>query len=227
MIHPINSCKINYAYSLKEIMKYGLANLTTPYTADYPLANSTIFARTLFSSYGVDFPANTLIPNKYIDDSSMGLLNGIIERYWDEYVFISDENMENPMDILSHPEILYKTRRFLGRVVNIVMLTYSKYSAILNSYETEKTHLLDQMNKSISGSDTRRDNDTPQDGGTFDDDNHTSFISQGEVSNEESWDDTPVIERLDKISKLYELTMKKWLDEFSGLFTEGGNIHEL
>ena len=154
----------------------------------------------------------------------MDLLNGIIERYWDEYVFISDENMEDPLQIMSFPEILYKTRRFLGTLVDIISYTYPKYSAILSSYDTKKTHLLDQLNKNVSGSDTRRDNDTPQDGGDFSDDNHTSFISQGEVSNDESWDDTPVIERLDKISKLYELTKKKWLDEFEGLFTEGGNI---
>lgn len=226
MIHPMNNVKIMYAYSLKEILKYGLNNLATPYTADYPQANTTIFTRAIFSSYGVDFPNNTLIPIKYLDETRLDLLNGIIERYWDEYVFESDENMENPLNILSYPEILYKTRRFLGKIINLIMMTYPKYSAILSSYDSEKSHLLDQMKKNISGNDTRRDNDTPQDGGTFEDDNHTSFISQGEVSNEETWDDTPIIERLDKISKLYEQTKRKWLDEFEGLFTEGGNIHE-
>ena len=224
MIHPMNKIKVQYGYTLKEIIKYGLSLLATPYTAEYPKANDTIFTRSIFTSYGVNFPANTLIPNKYLDETRLDLLNGIIERYWDEYVFISDENMEDPLQIMSFPEILYKTRRFLGKLVDIISYTYPKYSAILSSYDTKKTHLLDQMNKNVSGSDTRRDNDTPQDGGDFSDDNHTSFISQGEVSNNESWDDTPVIERLDKISKLYELTKKKWLDEFEGLFTEGGNI---
>ena len=79
----------------------------------------------------------------------------------------------------------------------------------------------------ISGSDIRRDNDTPQNGGDYSDDNHTSFISQGQIDNTESWDEAPIIERLDKISSLYQQVMKKWCDEFKGLFIEGGNIHEV
>lgn len=227
MIYPRKPYKIQYAYNLYEILKYGFSQMATPYTADYPKADTTIFTRAIFTSYGVNFPANTLLPNKYLDEDRLSLLNMIIERYWDEYVFQSEEEMDDPLNILSYPDILFKTRRFLGKVIDLIEYTYPKYAAILSSYDTEKTHLLDQMNKSISGSDTRRDNDTPQDGGDYSDDNHTSFISQGQVSNEESWDDTPVIERLDKISRLYEQTKKKWLDEFRGLFTEGGNIHEL
>ncbi len=226
MIYPMKKFKIQYAYTLYEILKYGFSQMATPYTADYPKADSSIFTRALFSSYGINFPANTLIPNKYLDETRIDLLNGLIERYWDEYVFQSEEEMNDPLNILTYPDILSKTRKFLNRIINIIEFTYPKYAAILSAYDTEKSHLLDQMNKTISGSDTRRDNDTPQDGGDYADDNHTSFISQGEVSNSETWDDTPVIERLDKISKLYEMTKKKWLDEFSGLFTEGGNIHE-
>ena len=220
-----NHIKEAYAYSLHEVLKLGLASLS--YTKDYPNGDTTIFKRSMFTPYGVDFPSNVLIPNKYLDDTRLDLLNMIISRYWDEYVFISEENMEDGSNILSYPDILYKSRIFLGRLINIIEFTYPKYSAILKAYEDEKTHLLDKMEKTISGSDTRRDNDTPQNGGTFDDDTHTSFISQGEVSNTESWDDTPVIERLDKISKLYLQTMKSWCDEFNGLFIEEGNIHEI
>ena len=227
MINLFNSYKFAYAYSLSDILKYGLSQLSPAYTADYPKATTAIFTRAIFASYGVNAPSTSIIPAKYLDETHVDLINGIIERYWDEFVLLSEENMEDPTQILSYPDILYKVRRFLGKLIDLINFTYPKYAAILSSYDSKKTHLLDQMNKSISGNDTRRDNDTPQDGGEFDDDNHTSFISQGEVSNEENWDDTPIIERLDKISKLYEQTKRKWLDEFKDLFIEGGNIHYL
>ena len=81
MIHPMNKIKVQYGYTLREILKYGLNQLETPYTADYPKANTTIFTRSIFSSYGVDFPTTTLIPNKYLDETRLDLLNGIIERF--------------------------------------------------------------------------------------------------------------------------------------------------
>ena len=96
---------------------------------------------------------------------------------------------------------------------------------------------------SNSGSETRRDNDTPQDSGTFDDDSHTSFITEGSSSSSglqtrrdglkmendvtESWDDTSIIERIEKIENKYQQTMRKWTDEFAVLFIDGGNYHEI
>ena len=225
MMTPWKIYKEHYGYSLKEVLKIGLTSLS--YTADYPKADTTIFKRSLFTPYGINFPSNTLIPEKYIDATRLDLLNMLFERYWDEYVFSSEEYMEDASQITSYPDILYKTRRFLAKVIDVIQLTYAKYSTILDSYDAQKTHLLDLMKKTISGSDTRRDNDTPQDEGDYDNDSHTSFISEGEVSNTEEWNDTPIIERLDKIQNLYQQTMRKWLNEFSGLFIEGGNIHEI
>ena len=225
MIYPFNKLKIQYAYSLKEVLKYGLNELG--YTYDYPKGDSTTFTRALFTHYGIAFPISTTIPTTYIDDTNLGLFNRVIERYWDEIVFVSDEEMENPLNILSYPDILYKTRRFLGKFIDLVLFTYEKYTTILKAYSDNRANLMDQLSKTISGNDTRRDNDTPQDSGTFDDDSHTSFISQGEIENNEYWDDAPLIDRLDKIEKLYQQTMKNWVNEFKDLFIEGGNIHEV
>lgn len=225
MNKPWKIYKEHYAYSLKEVLNIGLTSLG--YTSDYPLADTTIFTRSLFTPYGITFPAAALIPAKYIDSTRLDLLNKIIERYWDEYIFQSEEYMEDASQLLSFPDILYKTRRFIGKLISIIEFTYEKYTAILKSYDSEKSHLLDQLNKTISGSDTRRDNDTPQDEGDYDNDAHTSFISQGQVSNIENWDDTSIIERLDKIQNMYQKTMFNWVNEFKGLFIEGGNYHEI
>lgn len=226
MINPFaKQYKLQYCYKFSDVLKAGLDSIG--YTYDYPKGDTTKFTRSLFTYYGINFPTTSLIPQEYLDKDRMSLLNLLIERYWDEYVFDSEELMENNMLILNTTEVLYKTRRLLGKIIDIISFTYPKYSALLSSYDTAKSKLLDKLNKTINGSDTRRDNDTPQDGGDYSDDNHTSFISQGSVDNSESWDDTPIIERLDKIERMYQQTMKNWLNEFSGLFIEGGNIHEI
>ena len=255
MINPWTSrYEKKFAYSLYDILKYGLDG--RDYTENYPGADNSWYAvRSLFTGYGVESPSTSVIPTKYIDNDSLGLLNMILNRYWDEYVFESEEEMENPLNILSYPNILYKTRRFIQKLWDIIIMTYPKYSTILDSYDSQKTHLLDKLQKTIDGeinnsgyqthevsnttTDTRRDNDTPQDSGSYDDDSHTSFISEGSGSSSglttrrdglkmendvtESWDTEPIIERLDKIQRLYQKTMQNWLDEFRGLFIEGGN----
>ena len=252
-MYPWNKYKSQYAYKLSEVLKYGLNELG--YTASYPKADTTVFLRSLFTHYGINFPSASLIPTTYLDDSRLGLMNQLIERYWNEYVFQSGENMSDPMLILSYSDILYKTRILLGKIIDIIEYTYPKYSAILSAYDSAKAHLMDKLKKTVIGtitnngtqqfvtsnSGTRRDNDTPQDEGDYDNDSHTSFISEettggtqtrtdnlamGNNSTEE-WDEAPIIERLEKLEKLYQLTKLKWLDEFRGLFTEGGNIHEI
>lgn len=224
MLRP-NNYEEQYCYKLSDILKYGLGELG--YTADYPQADTTIFTRALFSKYGVAFPSTTLIPQAYIDDNHLGIINRVIERYWDEYVFECDEEMKDNESILTHEKVLYLTRRFLGKFVAVIENTWQKYVAILKSYKASENDLLGKLQRISNGSDTRRDNDTPQDSGDFDDDPHTSFISNGTTDVTESYDDTSLIERLDKIQRLYQKTLLSWLNEFRGLFVEGGNIHEI
>lgn len=219
-----NNYKIMYVYTLKEIIAKGLSTMAIPYTENYPKANSKIFTRDLFNTYGITAPANTLLPNKYVDNDNLGILNRVIERYWDEYVFESEYDVD---DVTTNNEVLYKVRRFLAKFIDIILNTYDKYSKILDSYETAKNKLLDQLERTTTGNDTRRENDTPQDGGDYADDNHTSYINKGETSVIEKHDDTSLIERIDKIQNLYQKVMLKWVNEFSQLFIDGGNIYEL
>ena len=216
--------EIMYVYTLKEIIAKGLSTMAIPYTEDYPKANTKTFTRDLFTTYGITIPTNSLLPNKYIDNDNLGILNRVIERYWDEYVFESKYNVD---DVTSNSEVLYKVRRFLAKFIDIILNTYDKYSKILDSYDSAKNKLLNKLERTTTGNDTRRENDTPQDGGDFADDEHTSYISQGDTSVTEEHDDTSLIERIDKIQNLFQKTMLKWVNEFSGLFIEGGNVHEL
>ena len=221
----VSNYEIQYCYKLSDVLEYGLNELG--YSAKYPQADSTAFTRALFTKYGLAFPSSSLIPTNYIDDNHLGIINRVIETYWDEYVFECEEELTNNLQILSSTEVLYLTRRFLGKFMSVIENTWQKYTSILKAYETSKNDLLSKLQRISNGADVRRDNDTPQDTGDWADDTHTSFISQGTTDVTESYDDTSIIERLDKIQRLFQKTMLSWIREFKDLFVEGGNIHEI
>ena len=213
--------KVMYAYTLYEVLSYALDNAQY---GTYPKASSTKLDRTFFSNFvGLSLPSTTDIPAKYLDDTSNDLLNLIVERYWDEYVLESEEEYPLNESLMGYPDIQYKVRRFIAKMFNIIQFTYPKYSVLLKAYDDERANLTAKLERITDGTATQRNNDTPQDGGDFSDDEHTSFISQGKVDNTESWDSEPIIDRLDKISRLYHKVMEEWLDEFKDLFVEGGN----
>ena len=153
-----------------------------------------------------------------------------------------------PLDIVCEDEELDSTSKIEGsknvvswinKLFSIIIFTYNKYAFLLDSYSSEKSKLLNKLKRtsstegSSSGSNSRRDNDTPQDTGTFTDNTHTSFYTAGSDSSEmdsetnEEWDSEPIIDRLARIEEKMSNLMLKWTDEFKILFVEGGNIHEI
>ena len=230
MMNLARPLKVKYAYTFFDIMAHGLNSIG--YQGDYPNAiaispATNLITRYVFLPYEIRVPGSSEIPNKYIDQDHNSLLQLVFERYWEEYVFESDEEMLDNYQILTYVDILKKTRMFISKFLHILSFTWQKYTAILSAYDTAKTKLLDKLERVSSGSDIRRDNDTPQDTGDFSDDTHTSFITQGTTDVTESHDDTSLIERLDKIQRLYQDTMLKWVNEFHILFIDGGNYHEI
>lgn len=109
---------------------------------------------------------------------------------------------------------------FWVKLGQIFQFTADKYEWLLNAYKTEKENLLSKVQTLASG--TTRFNDTPQDEGTFDDDEHTSHITQ--TSGESSSDIKPLIERLDDISSKFQNVLLDWCNEFDKLFLEGDNL---
>ena len=208
-----------YAYTLFDVLKQGL--VSSGYSFDYPNGDTLTnkITRSIFSPYGIRIPTTTEIPATYVDGDFITLIPLVVERYWNEYVFESDEEITS---FTSNN----RARMFISKFLHILEFTYEKYSRILASYDSAKTKLLDKLERTSSGTDIRRDNDTPQDSGDFTDDTHTSFITQGETEVTESHDDTSLIERLDKIQTLFQNTMFNWIKEFEILFIDGGNYHE-
>lgn len=109
---------------------------------------------------------------------------------------------------------------FYNSLTNIWSFTKDKYIWLLQAYQSERDNLLNKVRTIASG--TSRFNDTPQEDGTFDQDEHTSHITQ--TSGETSSDIKPLIERLDDISSKFQNVLLDWCNEFDKLFIEGDNV---
>lgn len=152
---------------------------------------------------------NTVL-KKYIND----LIKLVVSRYYEHYcVGVIDEDM-------SHEEYKNEFKFFIQRFINIINMTYDRYSTLLDIYQNNLNNLMKDIKATSKGN--VRFNDTPQDGGDYSDDNHTSNISQSETESLTAGA-TP-IERIDEIKRKMANIMKEWSNEFDKLFIEDGNI---
>ena len=224
--HMIPNVSIGESSDGQLIYMAGLMPLHSEITVSKAKKNSIIGLPEQIKKAYPDLHSLTIIPTtpSLWDQQAMSDSYGFDKLY---SMLDYQAEMKDNESILTHEKVLYLTRRFLGKFVAVIENTWQKYVAILKSYKASENDLLGKLQRISNGSDTRRDNDTPQDGGDFDDDPHTSFISNGTTDVTESYDDTSLIERLDKIQRLYQKTLLSWLNEFRGLFVEGGNIHEI
>ena len=102
------------------------------------------------------------------------------------------------------------------RIDNIINMTYERYYPMLKAYRDNQSDPIPQLESSSSGS--TRFNDTPQDGGDFADDGHTTNITQSESSSKV--DSGSLVDRLDGLYKNWRDVMRDWTGEFKGLFME-------
>ena len=105
-------------------------------------------------------------------------------------------------------------RKFSYTYVN----TSDRYLTLLDLYETQKRNLMSKLSNTSSNSTTHRVNDTPQNGGNFYDDEHTSVYEQTTISTNNAIDPTTVMSRLDEIQNKYMNVIKDWAKEFNCLF---------
>lgn len=170
------------------------------------------------------------------------LTDYIIPRYDDAYIVISKDSS---VDWSGH-SVQKKMFAWLNS-------TYYYYNKLIALYEDEEEHLLDKLetistdgraitttggnkNTAVMGAQhsENRENDTPQNGGLFDDDSHTSNISTNdydaytntytlEYQNEKrqhsgnlttSTDPDTIINRLSEVREKYTNLYAEWADKF-------------
>lgn len=142
----------------------------------------------------------------YIND----LLNMVYSRYKDHYC------ISNTSEALTEED----TVKVVSKLVGIVIMTYPKYAELMKYYQSLEGQLMKQIGSSTVS--VGRFNDTPQNGGDFVDDEHTSNITRSEV--EVGVDGDTPIERLSEIKAKLSSILYDWSNEFDKIFIEEGNI---
>lgn len=128
---------------------------------------------------------------------------GIAYRDWIVYI----EERPDLDDQELFDEITEKVLRKFSYVYNT---TKDRYLALLDIYANQKANLLNKVESNT----IQRYNDTPQNGGDWSDDEHTSNITRIENSN----DFTPLMDRINEIQNKLRNIQKDWEDEFKGIF---------
>ena len=144
------------------------------------------------------------------DDYIAEMLDGFYNRFATYYAISTYDDSEKVEEV----------KKFYWRFLNVLNATYPRFKKIIKNYKDYEDHLMDQLERSYtdlagnSGSSTNRFNDTPQNGGDYSDDNHTTNINQIDSSassnlrHNEKYTNEYIIERLNKIR-----------DELQNLFT--------
>ena len=113
---------------------------------------------------------------------------------------------------------------FFVKFLNVMNVTYPKYALIIKALKDNEAKLMAGLTRDYtddgdsSGTVTSRFNDTPQDGGLFEDDTHTTNVnetsstSDSGLEHKEEYNNEYMIDRINKIR-----------DNLSNIFTEWEN----
>lgn len=173
-----------------------------------------------------------------IDDPNhtIALWQVIMNKYYDEIAVVCDE--ESPLDPMSN-ELKDKTRKLFGRIISIMIETKTKYVALIDALEANKSTLMAGLSSSATSSGSTgqssfsRYNDTPQGkftGNNYVGDDYVSEITMndntGSSSGSESrtWDDKTKVAKIREIEANLSNLYHEWAKCFECLFIEGGNF---
>lgn len=133
--------------------------------------------------------------------------------YRDHIAVISDEEIAN---IAGNNTA---TREFWGGFYTIWKQTHVYYEKLITLYASKETALLDAVSQSVENE--VKFNDTPQNAGNFDTDNHTTNVSKTKQTSKN--DAGTAMARLDEIRRRYTDLYKDWADRFDRLFISSLN----
>ena len=149
------------------------------------------------------------------DDYIADMLDEFYNRYWNYTAFsiYNDDELEDASD------------NFMIKFLNVLNATYPKYKTIIKFFKNNENKLMDALDRSYTdnagnkGASTNRFNDTPQNGGDYSDDNHTTNINQIESSatsnltHKETYNNEYMLDRLNKVRDDLSNIFIRWENE--------------
>lgn len=166
----------------------------------------------------VEFAVYTLsefFTDSLINDIVNALMGIVYNRHANDIIVYKDVDIDE--DEEATLELALET---LNKLINVLNNTLPRYIPLLQQNEIASTDPIAPVS-SVSRSKTRF-NDTPQDGGLYEDDPHTSNLSQTE--NETSVDSASIMERLEQLFKNFRSIILEWSNEFNMLFLKEEQI---
>lgn len=182
------------------------------YPSIEPNTSNDLSFTTLMTLYGLVYEDASSTTNDIINQ----LMRMVYARFYDLDIFrkkisyYANEDTATPST--NERKNIYK------RMIGIFNLTSPRYLVLLKQFKEKSNDPIGKISSKSSG--TTRFNDTPQDEGTFEDDEHTTNITES-VAETES-DTGSIMERLDSLYKNWRSVLRDWTNEFRGLFYIGG-----
>lgn len=178
----------------------------------YPNTSNSLNMSTIMNKYGL-----------VLEDSSNDkvtlfnqLMRIIFDRFYECSVYkkLISIFVDETQVTITASQLKYIWSQFVG----MFNLTAPRYIPLLKSYKANEENPIAQVESTTTG--LNRFNDTPQNEGDFDSDEHTTNITQNEVK--VTADSGSVVERLDALYKNWRSILRDWSNEFRCLFYDGG-----
>ena len=202
------------------LLEFGYSIIHLPGWASGEMARTSKLAgaiKTAITTVGNAFPLDTFVwwdsVNSDFKAEVAPVLNYLGQRYALHYIVFFHPSA-------SDTEKAEATKNALWVLLNALTNTYARYKPVLDAYKEKEATLLAAIKVTSTGS--ARFNDTPQNGGDYSDDEHTTNITQS-VGSTESDSTTPAL-RLAEIRRYWRNIQKEWVDELGRVTIEGDNL---
>lgn len=212
----MNPCRKRIYYSYQEILD-AIDHEGHPSFPNDKSMDEAWFTEMLDAS-PVEFAVYTLsefFTDSLITDIVNALMGIVYNRHANDLIVYKD------MDIDADEEATQElSLEALNKLINVLNNTLPRYIPLLQQNEYASTDPIAPVS-SVSKGKTRF-NDTPQDGGSYNNDPHATNVS--ETESETSVDSASLMERLDQAFKNFRSIILEWSNEFNMLFLKEEQI---
>ena len=235
----MNSNNIQLYYTYQELLDGSIVEDISLPRYPHDVEMSSDWFTGLIEARGLEFAVYTLsefFPDELLNQIVNAVMGVVYNRHASDFIAWVDQTSDPSYDISA------ATHQALSKLIGVLDLTIPKYVPMLQQTEIASTAPLtpnvDEYSEEATGenansSDTNgktRTNDTPQDGGDFDDDPHASNVvaqeahvgSEGDFSStRKSTNASNVGTLMSRLSEMYanfHSIILEWSNEFNQLF---------
>lgn len=160
------------------------------------------------------YTLNELFSDDLLNQIINALMGIVYNRHSQDFIAWIEESGNEEDDISN---AMYQA---LEKLINVIDLTIPRYAPLLKQNEIYSFDPVAPIGSKTTGK--TRFNDTPQNDGSFNDDEHSSNESMS--TSETEVDSGSIMSRLDELFKNFKPIMLDWSNEFNSLFLKEDQI---